>query len=138
MRDHMPRDMPVGLTIDLVVLQELRAEVGPAVVGELIALYLVETPTIIAAMRQRQAAGDEVGLRRLAHKLQGSSGVLGAERLRHLCAALDGGRAVDGRSVGSGGLAAIEAEFGRVAQALRGLVARGSDAVDTEERRAAA
>jgi HPt (histidine-containing phosphotransfer) domain-containing protein len=99
-------------------LRELGVESNTDLMGELIALFAVETPPLVAAIRAAIAAGDGDGLKRAAHTLKGTSSSLGAHELAHLSAELER----LGRAGHTGGapalLVQLEHEYARVVGAL--------------------
>ncbi len=100
-------------------LRELQEAGEPDdLLGELIDLFLTDTPNVCQAVREAIAAGDADGLRRAAHSGKGSSANLGALPLSDLFRELeDLGRS--GTTVGGSELMPrVDAELGRVACAL--------------------
>ena len=67
--------------VSLALLRELRDELGPEELGELLAVLRRQAPAALAEMRGRLAAGDLHTVARLAHGLCGAAGNLGAQRL---------------------------------------------------------
>jgi len=102
-------------------LRQLEEVAGRAVVRPFIDDFLLEAPRRVAAIHRALLDGDGDALVFTAHSLKGTSAQLGAVRLAALCQDLE----AFGRSEGSGSpklaaaLAALEAELGRVAPALR-------------------
>ena len=102
--------------VDRAVLQELEAGTDAEFVRELIATFLVEAPPMIAEMKSAKASGDAEAFRRNAHSLKSNSLTFGATALGSMARALEHGglaSAADGSA-----LAALEAEYARVAAAL--------------------
>jgi signal transduction histidine kinase/DNA-binding response OmpR family regulator len=100
-------------SIDREALAGLRS-VAPAALETVIDNYLRSTPTEIAALRCAAADGDVAALRRGAHSLKGSSSVVGARALAHLCERL---ATVDGSDPSAAPIeivGCIEEEFSRV------------------------
>ena len=89
-----------------------------AFMPDLIDTFLAESATQLAALHTTMLAGDLVACRVLAHRLQGCCGMIGARYLRHLCAELEALAAVDPPPPLGEHLSQIEAEYGRVTQAL--------------------
>jgi len=67
--------------VSLALLRELKDELGPEELGELLAVLRRQAPAALAEMRGRLAAGDLEAVARLAHGLCGAAGNLGAQRL---------------------------------------------------------
>jgi signal transduction histidine kinase/CheY-like chemotaxis protein len=108
-------------SLDPAALEALRAmqvEGEPDLVEALVALYLEETPGLLATLRQATADGQPDRVRKAAHTLKSSSANLGAARLASLCADLEGrGRRGDLDGIESP-LAELETEYQRVTAAL--------------------
>ena len=69
-------------------LKELTAD-DPALLDELIDLFLTDTPTLIDQMRRTTEDEDSPTLRRAAHTLKGSSGQMGALRIQDICSTIE-------------------------------------------------
>ena len=96
----------------------MQMEGEPDLVEALIALFLKETPSLLAALRQAFDAGKADRVSRAAHSLKSSSANLGAARISTLCAELEErGRRGDLAGV-SAPLAELTPEYDRVAAAL--------------------
>lgn len=80
-------------------LHQLKTSHGEDVAEELFALFLGETPRLVANMRQALTRQDYTALQQELCRLQGSSGSLGIREIERLCADLMG-RAEDGRVEG--------------------------------------
>ncbi|HLA75762.1 MAG TPA: response regulator, partial [Gammaproteobacteria bacterium] len=77
-------------------LHGLQIEGTPDVVGELIDIYLADTPLLLQSLHEAIPQGDAQALRRTAHSLKSVSANLGAKRLAALCKELeDMGRSND-------------------------------------------
>ena len=75
--------------IDLAMLRRLRTgptPLGTDIVTEVIAIFRVDAPVKLAALRDAAARGDLPGAARAAHTLKGSAGHLGAKALAAVCA----------------------------------------------------
>ncbi len=103
--------------IDVPTFTELQAAAGAAFVTELVSTFLEEAPPMLAELRSAQAAGAADAFRRAAHSLKSNSHTFGATRLGALARDLELG----GLIAGSGPLDDLEAEYQRVAAALRAL-----------------
>ena len=73
--------------LDVAVLGELRASVGddPEFLAELIDDFVADAPAQISSLREAAASGDEIGARRAAHTLKGTSRTFGAGELASVC-----------------------------------------------------
>jgi HPt (histidine-containing phosphotransfer) domain-containing protein len=103
--------------IDL--LRELGERGGENLLGQLAALFNASTADIIASLRGARRDLDEAGLARIAHRLRGSAGALGATRLSRLCAHIEDGDMSDRL------LDAVEVEAYRTRAALDALEVSG-------------
>jgi PAS domain S-box-containing protein len=70
-------------------LQRLMQDYSPAVLSELIDLYLTETPALLTNMRQAVAEGNATALAHAAHTLKSSSASMGARTLAQICVELE-------------------------------------------------
>jgi two-component system, sensor histidine kinase and response regulator len=111
-------DLPILDHGVLESLRELQADGEPDLLTELVELYRADAPQMLEAMRTALAEANGEALRRAAHTLKGSSANLGAVRLAEMCRELErAGR--DGALAGAAPLlAAVEAEYERVVEAL--------------------
>lgn len=83
---------PGAPAIDPEAIEHLRIledEDEPDVVGELIRLFIANTPPRLTAMDAALAAGDLTALRRAAHSLKSSAANLGAIGIRQVCEKLE-------------------------------------------------
>ena len=79
-------------SIDQAVLDKIRAlerNGAPALVAQLVRLYLRDTPTLVEQMRQAVDSRDCAALRAAAHTLKSSSANVGAMKLHGLCRELE-------------------------------------------------
>jgi HPt (histidine-containing phosphotransfer) domain-containing protein len=89
----MSRVFPGSVAIDPEAIEHLRLledEDEPDIVGELIRLFLANTPPRIANMVSGVKSGDLVLVGRAAHSLKSSSAHLGAIGMQQVCEKLDG------------------------------------------------
>ncbi|MFQ5857786.1 MAG: Hpt domain-containing protein, partial [Anaerolineae bacterium] len=101
---------------------EMMGEDAPALVAELIDVFLEDTPRLVAALREGVVAGDVGAVERAAHTMKSSSASLGAMTLSTLCKELEAiGRAgaLDGAAER---VAQIETEYERVRIALEAVI----------------
>jgi HPt (histidine-containing phosphotransfer) domain-containing protein len=105
-------------TIDPGVFAELQAAAGADFVTELVATFLEEAPTMLAELRQAQAAASADAFRRAAHSLKSNGNTFGATRFGQMARDLELG----GLIAAAAPLDALEAEYRRVAAALKELV----------------
>ena len=104
-------------TIDMSVLNELKEAAGAEFVSELVGTFLEEAPTMLAELRNAQAAGLGDVFRRAAHSLKSNSNTFGATRLGEMARDLElGGLITD-----TVPLDALDAEYQRVAAELKDL-----------------
>ena len=88
LRELRPAPQLTSLDKDRVrELQDLACD-EPALLGELIDIFLTGTPELIDQMRRALEDEDAASLRRAAHTLKGSSGQMGALRLQDVCATI--------------------------------------------------
>ena len=99
-------------------LRELQNADDPDLLGRVLKLYLVESPKLLARMKQVTEQGDLLEIERSAHSLKSSSGNVGATELTRLCGDIHlAARASDlGRTRDK--FAKAEAEFRHVVSAL--------------------
>jgi HPt (histidine-containing phosphotransfer) domain-containing protein len=105
-----------GAVLDAAAYAELQDTMGADFALELLETFLAEAPVMLDGLRQAAAAGDAEGFRRAAHSIKSNAGLFGATALADMA-----------RDMELGGLptaapGAIEAEYGRAAAALRGLL----------------
>jgi HPt (histidine-containing phosphotransfer) domain-containing protein len=101
--------------LDQAALDELRRLGGDEFLAELVDTFLADAPGQLAALH----TVDSVEVRRAAHTLKSNGATFGAGQLSELCRELEE-QARRGDLAGAPDLAArIEAEYARVAQALR-------------------
>jgi signal transduction histidine kinase/CheY-like chemotaxis protein/HAMP domain-containing protein len=111
--------------IDYQSLRERFAEMGedsPNAQAELIAMFLEDTPTDLASLRQAVARASPERVRQIAHKIKGASLTFGAIRFSALCKDLE----VLGRSGSLNGaqemLAQLEVAYRQVEAELKRIV----------------
>jgi signal transduction histidine kinase/DNA-binding response OmpR family regulator len=76
--------------LDRAVLDQLREDLGgAAAVHDVIATFLANTPAVIAALQEAAARTDADGIWKAAHKIKGTSAMLGADGLSQLCAEIE-------------------------------------------------
>lgn len=112
-------------------LERLGQAAGEDLVSQLTELFLADAGARVAAMREGLSADDPGSVGRSAHSLRGASANIGATDLALLCASLSDVAAADDLADGDSKVAAIEAEFERVSEAL----AWPSKAASTAARR---
>ncbi len=99
-------------------LRKLQPPGSPDIIGELIDLFLRETPAKIAAVRQAVEQRDAAKLAKAAHSLKGSSASLGARALARVCAELETRGKTGELTAAPDLIAELEAEFERTRLAL--------------------
>lgn len=103
--------------IDAAIYAELQATAGAEFVSELVGTFLEEAPGMLAELRSAHGAASAERFRRAAHSLKSNSNTFGALRLGLMARELElGGLVADAAP-----LAALEAEYARVATALKEL-----------------
>ena len=108
--------------LDPGVLDELAVQVGddsPALIGELVDIYLGNAPQLLATMETALAAGDAKELMRAAHTLKSSSASLGAQRLSALSKRIEHATREGNLSGMEAPIAQAKHEFSAAAAALR-------------------
>jgi CheY-like chemotaxis protein len=124
-RPQAADDGPPGATapaIDLAALGSFAADIGEAMLGELIGEYLATAPRLLASLQVALAAGDAALLTRAAHDLKSTSMTLGAHALGEVAAAVERLGAANTPAPAASLIAAAHAAFSRVEAALRGRV----------------
>jgi len=106
-------------TIDAATFAELQDSAGADFVKELVQTFLEEAPGMLKELREALAAGNADAFRRAAHSLKSNSLTFGALALGALAREQELGGFDAARR--SDALAALEAEYGRVADALTEL-----------------
>lgn len=80
-------------------IDQLRDLGGDDFVTELIDLFLGQTPSQLAAMRDALTQGDSTALQKVAHTLKSSAGNFGGRVLQELCARTERAAMTDGSSL---------------------------------------
>src|SRR5262249_19568893 len=106
-------------SLDMSVLDALSAEMGADFLAQLIAVFLEDTPKVLADLRQALESSDAGALARAAHTLKSNATNMGAVPLADLSSELEelgrrGVRAAAGERAGE-----VEKEHRRVEAALR-------------------
>ena len=105
-------------TIDATTFAELQAAAGDDFVRELVDTFLEEAPPMLAALRAALATGTAEAFRRTAHSLKSNANTFGALGLAAQARDLE----LQGVAAASPAtLDALDAEFARVAAALKAL-----------------
>ncbi len=108
--------------IDPEAWETLKSMGDPAFLAELIGEYLKDSPDLIQQMRTGLATADIETVRRAAHSLKSNSASLGASRLADASRELEMLAKGGGLAGGDTRLAAIEAEYDRLAPVLREMI----------------
>ena len=119
-------DDPVTLTGDIDVidkqvlsqLRELQNAEDPHLLSRVIKLYLVESPKIIARLRQAVRQGSLAEIENMAHSLKSSSANVGATALASLCNDIHSSTRVGDIAQARDVMMGLELEFARVQSAL--------------------
>ena len=127
---------PVAAAAPLVDVLQLRSigalddEGGMGILAEIVNIFAVETPDVMARVAEALDAGDVVETQRAAHKLKGGCGQIGAARMWALARDLDL-LAKEGRLDGADELyERLDAVLGATISELRGLARSGRPAWD--------
>jgi signal transduction histidine kinase/CheY-like chemotaxis protein len=110
-------------TIDRVVLDGIREDLGSAAVQKVIAEFLRSSPSLIAKLQEAAARGDASAIRALAHNMKGTSATLGAVALSHGCAELEDVSSSGSVPDATARVAAIETLYAAARTALEAEVA---------------
>jgi HPt (histidine-containing phosphotransfer) domain-containing protein len=70
-------------------IRSLNADGRPDLLAELVSIFKETSPGLLEALEESTAAGDQRALQRLAHRLKGGSGNVGARHMARLCAELE-------------------------------------------------
>ena len=112
-----------GTALDRDVLDQLREDLGgTAALREVIRSFLDQTPTALAALREAAERADVPAIRRAAHRIKGTSSILGARELSEQCAQIE--RVGEADCIANAGLRviAVEASYRTIEAALRAEV----------------
>jgi HPt (histidine-containing phosphotransfer) domain-containing protein len=123
-------DPPIDLAA-LAPLHEVEAS-RPGFVARIVEVYLEDAPRRIAGLRSASATGDRVRAHREAHTLKSSSATFGALALSQMCRDLQEATAGDGPTIPGHLVERIASEFGRVAEALSGMLTEAQDSHDPQ------
>jgi TMAO reductase system sensor TorS len=99
-------------------IRVLKKEGAPDILGNIIDIYLNETPDILEKMRGYVNGNDFYSLQKAAHKLNSSSSSLGAVRLSSMCGEIETRSQGDNREKLKELLCAVEEEYKNVREAL--------------------
>jgi histidine phosphotransfer protein HptB len=107
-------------TIDSATFEALQKTTGADFTRELVDTFLEEAPTMLADLRSALTAQDAVRFRRAAHSLKSNCNTFGALPLAAMARELELS-GLPGGGDGAQSLAALDAEYSRVAVALQGM-----------------
>jgi HPt (histidine-containing phosphotransfer) domain-containing protein len=107
--------------IDLRTYAELQQTAGADFVVELVDTFLEEAPAMLAELRNARAAADPDRFRRAAHSLKSNCNTFGALALGALARDLELTGISAEPAHDAARIDAIDAEYARAADALRGL-----------------
>ncbi|MFO1303896.1 MAG: Hpt domain-containing protein [Burkholderiales bacterium] len=108
-------------TIDGETFSALRDTTGGDFVRELIDTFLAEAPGMLSDLREALSGGEADRFRRAAHSLKSNGNTFGALTLGNLAKDLELSGVATVKARGPAALAAIEAEYLRVAADLKTL-----------------
>jgi HPt (histidine-containing phosphotransfer) domain-containing protein len=117
-RPEPAAEAPSETAVDHGVLEQLREDLGASTADEVIAEFLKEGPSLVAALRDAIGRNDLAAIGRAAHSLKGTSASLGAGRLSEVCAALELASRQGAVADAPERLAAIETAFHAVSREL--------------------
>ncbi len=100
----------------------LQGEEETDIVAELASVFLDDARSGLEEVEEALQKGDAPAVERVAHKLKGGSGSMGAREMSGLCAQLEDAGTSGDLSRGSGLLKRIREELGRVARTLEAEV----------------
>jgi CheY-like chemotaxis protein/HPt (histidine-containing phosphotransfer) domain-containing protein len=121
---ELPTRSTAEPALDAAALATMRELMGDGF-DELVAMMLADAPARIAAMRIALATNDYAALRMAVHTLKSASANVSALMLSGMCEQLERRLGTSGEEGVASRVDAIDAEYTRVASALRGL--RGGD-----------
>ncbi len=107
--------------IDRATFDALRDATDAGFVVELVEAFFEEAPVLLGELRRASGAGDAEAFRRAAHTLKSNARTFGAPALAAGAQALETGGLDGMRTAQDAPLAALEAEYIRVAAALKAL-----------------
>jgi HPt (histidine-containing phosphotransfer) domain-containing protein len=108
-------------TIDGNTFKALQETAGADFVAELVDTFLEEAPGMLKELRRTLAAGDADAFRRAAHSLKSNSNTFGAHTLGSMAKQLELAGLQQARAMQPEPLGPLEAEYARVATALKEL-----------------
>lgn len=111
--------------VDWAVIRDLRNLGDGELFGQLADLFCDGVSSGLVLLRDAASREDGRALERAAHDLRGSSGNMGARRMAALCAQIQHAAVSGDLSRADALIEALEAEYGRVREALREAVASG-------------
>jgi len=109
-----------GAALDRDVLDQLREDLGgTAALQDVIRSFLDQTPSVLSSLRDAAARADVASIRRAAHKIKGTSSLLGARELSEQCAEIE--RVGETGSIDDAGsrVTAVEASYRAIEAALK-------------------
>jgi HPt (histidine-containing phosphotransfer) domain-containing protein len=108
-------------TIDVRTYAELQHTAGADFVAELVDTFLEEAPAMLAELRNARAAADADRFRRAAHSLKSNCNTFGAITLGAMARELELSGMHSDAAHDAARIDAIDAEYARAADALKGL-----------------
>jgi histidine phosphotransfer protein HptB len=95
-------------------LRELKDELGPEILAELITDFVLDTTKRLDVIRETISRDDPPALKAAAHALKGSCGNLGADQMQKICERLEQMGLSGDISNASKLLSQLESEFGQI------------------------
>ena len=108
--------------IDRETFESLKQMTDGPFVGQLVDIFIEDTPRQIGEMKAALAAGDQESFRRAAHSVKSNAATFGALQLSELARDLERLGKEGQLPEAQARLAAFEAAFGSAADELRGLI----------------
>ena len=121
----LPVSEETGPSLDAVVVESLRDLGGDEMLSELTQLFLDDADSNLAALKEAIEKRDATSVERVAHKLKGSSGDMGATWMAESCGQLQDAGASGDLTVAPALLERLEEEFEHVRSALKAEVGVG-------------
>jgi HPt (histidine-containing phosphotransfer) domain-containing protein len=107
--------------IDAAAFRTLEEAAGPDFVGELVGTFLEEAPRMLEDLKRAYDAVDAERFRRAAHSLKSNGLTFGALAFATQARALELAGVAAVRAQGGDPMAALAAEYGRAAAALKAM-----------------
>jgi signal transduction histidine kinase/CheY-like chemotaxis protein len=120
--------VPAARAVDPAVLRQLQAALSPAIVMNLIDVFLSDAPAKVVALRTALGAADGAGIKRAAHDLKSTTAAVGALRLSELATRLESLGATGSLVQALPLVEDAERELGRVIDSLKEMRQKSASA----------